>query len=173
MRVLGAILAGGEARRFGRDKALAEWAGAPLIAHVAAALVCECDALVVCGRHYLDLPVLVDRPRTGLGPLGALAAALHHASRYGFDAVLSAPCDTPHLPALRPLLEPSGYLSGTPVIGLWPAQLADHLDRWLAADRPRAVRAWAEAAGIPAVTVPPVANVNTPADLALLSSPRT
>ena len=38
MRILGAILAGGQARRFGSNKALARLHGEPLIAHAARAL---------------------------------------------------------------------------------------------------------------------------------------
>ena len=48
--ILGAILAGGQARRFGSDKAQALWRGRRLIDHVADALGSQTTALVVCGR---------------------------------------------------------------------------------------------------------------------------
>lgn len=167
-RILGAILAGGEARRFGSDKALALFDGQALIDHVAAALRAQCSAVIVVGREHGGLSRVSDRPRAGLGPLGALAGALHWARREGFPAVLSAPCDAPILPPDLPGLLGSGpsYLSGLPVVGLWPTALAEHLDRWLADDHPRAVRHWAAAVGARAVVTevtPP--NVNTPEDL--------
>ncbi|MGK2284557.1 molybdenum cofactor guanylyltransferase [Pedomonas sp. V897] len=96
---LGAILAGGESRRFGRDKAEARLAGKRLLDHVAGQLAPQVDALVVVGgparAGYDALP---DRPAPGLGPLGGLNAALHEAARRGLAWVLTAPCDAARLP---------------------------------------------------------------------------
>lgn len=170
--ILGAVLAGGEARRFGSDKALALFNGRPLIDHVAAALAAQADALVVVGRRHGDLTSVMDRPRPGLGPLGALAGALHHARAEGYAAVLSAPCDAPLLPVdlLECLAgEGAAYVEGLPVVGLWPSELSPHLDAWLADDRPRAVRGWAAAVGARVVALETLpANVNTIADLLAL-----
>ena len=171
MRRLGAVLAGGVGRRFGGDKALALLDGAPLIAHVAAALAAECDAVVVCGRALPGVATLADRPGPGLGPLGGIAAALRHAADAGFAEVLTTPCDTPRLPAgLAGRLGPApAFAGGLPLIGVWPSALADHLDAWLGEPaNGRSVRAWALAAGARAIEGLVVANVNTPADLAAL-----
>lgn len=170
--ILGAILAGGEARRFGSDKALALFEGQPLIDHVAAALRGQADAVVVVGRCHGGLTSVADRPAPGLGPLGALAGALHWAQANGFAAVLSAPCDVPLLPddlAKRLAGEGPAYVEGLPVLGWWPSGLAEDLAAWLTADRPRAVRRWAAAVGARAVALEglPV-NVNTVEDLAVL-----
>lgn len=171
-RVVGAILAGGAARRFGSDKALAELEGRPLIDHVAAALAAQSDELIVVGRRHGVLVSVADYPASGLGPLGAIAGALRWAAANGYAAVLSAPCDAPRLPAgLVALLsgERAAFVAGLPVLGWWPVTLADHLAHWLAADQPRAVRRWAAAVGARAVALPVMpANVNTPEDLAAL-----
>ena len=96
--ILGAIMAGGAASRFGSDKALALFEGRPLIDHVAQALADQAAAVIVVGH--------------------------------------------------------------------WPSSLADHLQDWLAADQPRAVRRWAAAVGARAVTLDHLpTNVNTRADL--------
>ncbi|ONF96904.1 molybdenum cofactor guanylyltransferase [Sphingomonas jeddahensis] len=170
--VLGAIMAGGEARRFGSDKALALFEGRPLIDHVATGLRGQTDAVVVVGRHHGGLTSVADRPARGLGPLGALAGALHWAQANGFAAVLSAPCDVPLLPddlAMRLAGEGAAYVDGLPVLGWWPSVLADDLAEWLAADRPRAVRQWAAAVGARLVVLEGLpANVNTQEDLAAL-----
>lgn len=176
MRVLGAILAGGQARRFGSDKAQATWRGRPLIDHVEQALGRQVEAVVRCG----GADGLADRPGGGLGPLAGIAAALAHAAANGFDAVLSVPCDMPVLPgrlAERLCGAGAAYLDACPVIGCWPATLAGPLDRFLAAGGTRSVRAWATAAGARAVALdagePLPVNVNRPADLAALDKPRT
>jgi molybdopterin-guanine dinucleotide biosynthesis protein A len=170
--ILGAILAGGQARRFGADKALALFEGQPLIEHVATVLRAQTDAVVVVGREYADLKSVADRPASGLGPLGALAGALHWARANGFSAVLSAPCDVPLLPddlVTRLRGEGPAYVDGLPVLGWWPTTLADDLAAWLAADRSRAVRHWAKAVSARAVLLDVLpANVNRPADLAAL-----
>lgn len=169
-RVLGAILAGGQASRFGSDKALALFEGRPMIDHVAASLRGQVDEVAVVGRQHGDLPSVADRPRPGLGPLGALAGALTWAQQQGFEAVLSAPCDVPLLPKdLAARLGGAGasYVAGLPVLGWWPSGLAEGLCAWLAADQSRAVRHWALEIGARRVVLEAVpANVNTPADLA-------
>ncbi len=177
MRLLGAVLAGGIGRRFGGDKALAEINGVPLIGRVIAALAAETADVVVCGRDWFGHVALADRPAPGLGPMAGLAAALHHAAAQGYDAVLSAPCDTPFLPSgLAALLAGEGgaCLATLPLIGRWPARLAPALDGELAdpASR-RSLRSWAAQAGVRAIEGVAVGNVNTPDDLARLRrSPR-
>jgi molybdopterin-guanine dinucleotide biosynthesis protein A len=171
VRLLGAILAGGEARRFGSDKALAHWRGRPLIEHVVAGLLPQVEAVIVCGRTHAGLVSVPDRPEPGLGPLGGIAAALHYAAGEGFDAVLTVPCDGPVLPGdLASRLGNAGYLAGTPIVGIWPARLAARLDVQLAAGGDRSVRRWALTAGVPAVEGELV-NVNRPEDLAALDPP--
>jgi molybdopterin-guanine dinucleotide biosynthesis protein A len=170
MRLLGAVLAGGRSSRFGSDKALAELQGKPLLSHASEALAAQCDAVIVCGRAWPGLASVPDRPAPDLGPLGGLNAALHYAVANGFDAVLSAGCDTPLLPAdLVERLSGAGeaaYLRDLPIIGLWPARLAALLEQHLDTTDDRSLRAWARlASAAPVELDSPLANVNRPEEL--------
>lgn len=178
--MLGAILAGGQSRRFGSDKAMADLGGRPMIVCVAEALAPFVDATIVCGHPSVPpgLASVPDLPEPGLGPLGGLAGALHHAASHGFGTVLSVGCDTPVLdPDLLSRLRDSDracFVADTPIIGLWLASDAATLLTHLAAPGSRAVRGWAEAVGATPITAAqPVPNVNTRADLErLLPLPR-
>lgn len=168
MRTLGAILAGGKARRFGSDKAEAMLHGRPLIVHAIAALRPHCDALVVVGRRSLAAPSVDDWPDPGMGPLGGFGGALGHALRNGFDQVLTCPVDCVRLPAdLRALLDPApACLADQPVIGLWPARAAAALEELLFSDARHSVYGFAERIGARMVkTASRPGNVNTPEDL--------
>jgi molybdopterin-guanine dinucleotide biosynthesis protein A len=170
VKVLGAVLAGGQSSRFGSDKALALLDGKSLIEHAIAAMAAQADAVIVCGREGEDW--VPDRPEPGLGPLGGICAALHAAAARDYAAVLIVPCDVPALPAgLVQLLGPGpAHLTEMPVIGLWPASLAPQLDQWLAQSQDRSVRGWGKAVG--AISVPigyDIPNLNTPEDLRRLS----
>ena len=170
--ILGAILAGGQSRRFGSDKAQALLDGRPLIAHSRAALAAHVDAVVVCGGAG-GLP---DRPRAGLGPLGGLNAALHHARAIGAKGVLTTGCDTPVFPdwAVRALIgDGPAVLEGHQLLGYWPVELADELDAHLAGSDDRSIRGWMARAGARIVPSAGAAlpNINTPDDLAALPSP--
>jgi molybdopterin-guanine dinucleotide biosynthesis protein A len=171
MKTLGAILAGGESRRFGSDKADAILNGRKLVDHVAEALRRDCDALVICGRTHPQILRLEDRPSAGLGPLGGLCAALIHGRNGGFDAVLAAPCDAPNLPTdlFLQLSQggPAAYVADHPVVGLWPCAFADHLLSHLEQNADRSLRNWARVAKAAAIELP-ISNINTPADLAAL-----
>ena len=171
--ILGAILAGGEARRFGSDKALATWRGRRLIDHVADRLAMVADALVIAGGARDGFVAVPDRPRAGLGPLGGIAGALAHAEANGFEAVVTLPCDAPDVPEvlLRALAAAPGaaFFKGLPVAGRWPVMLATPLADWLDAAEERSMRAWTSAISATALPHPPLANVNRPGDLAALA----
>jgi len=171
-RRLGAILAGGQSRRFGRDKAHALLDGARLIDRVATALGRQCDALVVCGRREAGFACLPDSPQAGLGPLGGLRAALAHARAQGFDEVMSCACDIPDLPldmARRLGDERAAFdaavVADQPLVALWSTSLLDALDAYLAAGK-RSVHGFVEAVGARRVALEePLGNINAPAQL--------
>ena len=163
MRVLGVVLAGGQSRRFGSDKALAEIAGRTLLDRAVATLARQVDTVVVAGRSDV-----ADRPRAGMGPLGGLNGAMHHAAEHGFDAVLSIPVDGFDLPddLIAELAPAPSYAVDAPVIGLWPTAVRAELDAFLAQDQRHSMRDFAAQIGARAVSLSrlPV-NINTPADL--------
>lgn len=103
----GLILAGGAGRRLGNiDKGLAPVGGRPLVARVLERLVPQVDEILISANRNLDryrafgYPVLTDsifETDGGLaGPLAGLHAGLR-AARHPW--VLTAPCDSPRLPA--------------------------------------------------------------------------
>lgn len=167
--ILGAILAGGAARRFGSDKAHALFEGTRLIDRVAAALSAQCEALVVCGRAELWFDCLPDWPEAGLGPLGGLAAALRHAEAGGFAHVLSAGVDAPNLPhdlAARLAGEGAAIVESQPVVGLWPVAALPSLEAFLGEGR-RSLYRFADHIGARQVELAQaLMNVNRPEDLA-------
>ena len=167
-KVLGAILAGGQARRFGSDKAHALFAGARLIDRVAAALGAQCESVVVCGREEPGFHCISDWPEPGLGPLGGLAAALRHAEAGGFTHVLSAGVDVPDLPHdLAAILagEGAAIVESQPVVGLWPAAALPALEAFLGGGG-RALYRFADAISARRVELlAPLMNVNRPEDL--------
>jgi molybdopterin-guanine dinucleotide biosynthesis protein A len=105
------ILAGGESRRFGRPKALVEFAGRPLIAHVSVAVASLVDETIVSVagseserriRSVLPDALFVRDERSGRGPVEGFRQGFRVA--HG-ERVLVAPCDAPLLrPALYQLL---------------------------------------------------------------------
>ena len=168
-RLLGAVLAGGRARRFGSDKAVALLDGVALIDRVLAALGPQVDAVVVCGRAHPGTPSLDDLPAPDLGPLGGLNAALAHAAAHRFDAVVSVGCDLPGLPPnLVAHLGPGpAYIADCPIVGRWPATLAPMLHPWLGLpDGDRSMRGWVRLVGACAIEGVRLTNINTQADLA-------
>lgn len=170
MRILGAIIAGGQARRFGSDKGAATLGGSALIDHVFEGLKPQVTQVAIVGRAWGNLSSLSDRPSGSQGPLAGLNGALRHASTNGFDAVLSAGCDT--LPIPQQLVE---VLSGEApafvaehfLMGYWPSSLAKLLDEYLVRREDRSMRGWIEHCGARAIEFDTdFHNLNTPEDFA-------
>lgn len=167
--ILGAVLAGGQATRFGSDKALAELGGHTLLARAVDALSGWCEHVVVVGRETAPAPTLPDWPHPGMGPLAGIAAALHLARDEGYDAVLTCGVDSVGLPENLPALLGSApaFLADQPVIGLWPATAAEAIEAILTGDGKHSMFRFAETIGARAVKFEAKpANINTLADLA-------
>lgn len=74
-----AILAGGQSRRMGRDKALLNWRGQPLLAHmVATARAAGAAQVLISGdpAQYAAFGPCVPDQWPGCGPLGGIASVL-------------------------------------------------------------------------------------------------
>jgi len=93
---LGAVLAGGASKRFGRDKAMARLAGRRLVDRAAEILNEVCgDVVVVSSRSDHDALGWTTIPdlRQGCGPLAGLEAALRYAADRGAEGVVVLACD--------------------------------------------------------------------------------
>jgi molybdopterin-guanine dinucleotide biosynthesis protein A len=95
----GAILAGGESRRYGTPKALATVDGRRIIDRVVATLGRVLPDLVLLANdpdlfEDLHLPTRPDL-RPGLGALGGIHTGLHWAREAGRPGILAVACDMP------------------------------------------------------------------------------
>jgi molybdopterin-guanine dinucleotide biosynthesis protein A len=190
--IAGLILAGGRGRRLGgRDKALLQLAGQPLLAHVAARLGPQVAPLLVSANGDparfagFGLPVVPDQAADFAGPLAGLSAAMaylgaHHPT---VGHLLSVPTDCPFLPGdLAARLETCQRESGAgvvsarsggrdhPTIALWSLTLHDAVREALARGQ-NGVMAFISRqphASVAWGVAPhdPFLNINTAADLA-------
>ena len=94
----GYVLAGGKSSRMGRDKALLELAGKPLVLHAVTRLQRVCaEVHILSSRPELEVfAPLVRDLHEGCGPIGGLEAALEH-SHYEWN--LFVPVDVPFMPS--------------------------------------------------------------------------
>jgi len=197
VKVFGLVLAGGRSSRFGAEKAGALVAGRPMMAWVLDVLTPACVEVAVNARPgsqaaaYADtagLITLADDPADPEGPLAGLRAGLAWAKGQGADALVTAPCDTPFLPAdlvtrlvqgwapgdgARVAVSPEGL---APLCALWPVLPAlDLVGEALAAGRHPSIRQVLEVLRAVEVEFPnPRAfdNLNTPEDYAAAISGR-
>lgn len=182
----GVVLAGGRSRRYGREKALADLSGRPLIAWVAGVMRSGVAALAVSARPgsgaqaWADgesLPSLVDAqgPLAG-GPLAGVLEGLRWAREAGATSLLTSPCDTPLLPADFPARLADGREAGgavartaegvQPLCALWPVSALERLERL---DHHPPVKRMLKALGAAEVAFDDAEafrNINTPDDLA-------
>lgn len=184
--IAGCILAGGQSRRMGEDKARLLLGDTPLLARAVTRLTPQVAALIV-NRHdeaapidTSGLPVVTDAPGAHQGPLAGILAALDWARQNKIAWVASVAVDTPFFPrdvverlaAAAQGKEMAVASSGGrlhPVFGLWKATLApvlvDHI-----ADSRRSVLDWAVSHGAGVADWPnepydPFFNINMPSDV--------
>jgi molybdopterin-guanine dinucleotide biosynthesis protein A len=98
VRLLGAVLAGGLSRRFGRDKSMELVAGVPMLHRAVHTVSAVADDVVVISSKALEVPQgieVIPDVRPGLGPLGGLHTALLEAEVRQLRGVLLLACDLP------------------------------------------------------------------------------
>lgn len=189
--ILGAILAGGLARRMGGgDKCLLPVGGRPILTRIIECLAPQCDRLVLNANGDpsrfagFGLPVVADGIAGHAGPLAGLLAVMEAGGVGDTDGslVLTVPGDTPFLPAdlvarLRAALiaeqaqvacaSSGGRLH--PTVGLWPVPLRDEL-RLALAEGERSIGRFARRHRLAVVEwseePDPFLNVNEAGDLA-------
>ena len=93
----GYVLAGGKSSRMGRDKAMLELAGKPLVGHAVKKLrrICEQVHILSDRGELARYAPLVADVHPSCGPMGGIEAALRHSP---FDWNLILPVDVPFLP---------------------------------------------------------------------------
>lgn len=170
-----AVLAGGDGKRIGGDKAVTLLAGLPLVTYpLRAAADAGLSAVVVAKRRTtlppLRVPVIHEHDAQPTHPLVGILAAL---ARY--PSVLALPCDMPLVSAelLAALARASGDLvvpsAQQPFPGRYGRALVPELERTLAARGPmRSILARAGAVTLEDVDPDLLRSVNTPADLELV-----
>lgn len=181
-----AILAGGQSRRMGRDKALLEYGGTTLLDRMINAAQKVTDTVAVIGRSGEREDILwLEDDAPGFGPLGGLKTAL---KRLDQPLILLA-CDMPKVDvdALEWLLEKARKSNAEhgvattrdgqiePLFSLYRPALLAHIDAPIAARR-LSLRRLIERRDFTCLEAPPriaqkLLNINTPQDLAALPSP--
>lgn len=94
----GYVFAGGRSSRMGRDKALLELAGKPLLRHAVKKLrrICMDVRVLSANPEFAEYAPIVPDLHPNCGPLGGMEAALAHSI---FDWNLFMPVDMPFLPS--------------------------------------------------------------------------
>lgn len=179
------ILAGGQSRRFGANKALAQLGDKRLIDLLISRLDTQTRGPIVINSEVdlelTDRAFIHDSIGSNIGPLAGIHAALSWARENGLQSVITVPVDTPILPnAFVAKLWTSGAPSVAmnegkiqAVHGIWCIDLLPDLEAKIRGGM-RAVRDWVKSSKAKPCMfetegeVDPFFNVNTVEDLAEL-----
>lgn len=189
MKILGAIIAGGQSSRMGgQEKSFLVLDGVCLLERLLSRLRFQVDEVVINGNgdasRFADFncDVVTDQLTDVGTPLAGLHAVLAHGAAQGFDAVVTVPSDSPFIPLdLVEKLIAAGDETGAAharsggqdhyLTGIWTTAMAAPMARLIVDHDLRRVqdftlRVKAAKAVWPALPHDPFFNINTPEDLA-------
>ncbi|MFA5593367.1 MAG: molybdenum cofactor guanylyltransferase [Micavibrio sp.] len=169
-RIAGIVLAGGQSSRMGRNKALLDYKGRPLVRHMAGILYALGLKDVFISGTLEDYPSIKDDVPLA-GPVQGISSVLRN--KPGYSGYIFVPVDMPLLQerALQLLLreERGGYFTG------WP--LPAYITPPFTPSQSPSVRGFLEAQGARSLALPPeleptMKNINTPQEWAeVISQP--
>lgn len=182
------LLAGGQSRRLGRDKARLRHGGRLLMAELAARFAPVCGEVIICtgsAENATDTSAVpgaapVPDARPGMGPLAGMAAGLAH-MRAAWAFVLA--CDMPRVPPALPAqllaaataappgkaplaVVPAHGGKIEPLCALYHKAALPAVEAQLAAGQPRVRALYDKVPTLYVETEDCFFNINTPGDLA-------
>lgn len=191
-QILGAIIAGGEAKRMdGANKPLMLVGGKPLLVHAFERLKPQVGSIIINANRDLDLisatvpknvAIVGDHTQyAGRGPLAGLLACLSQARLMNIAYTATTAADTPFFPEdvvdlLRAhkgeetirIAHHGGFRH--PLFALWPTALVDALEAFLKEEQTNKVMAFAQRHAVVDIEIQatgdPFFNVNKQQDLA-------
>ena len=188
---VGVVIAGGRSLRFGGEKAVASFAGRPLLLWAVERLGRTCSRVAVNARPGTDaaalasaqgLELLHDAPGDPDGPLSGVKAGLQWAQQVGAGSLAVCPCDVPLLPddlhaRLLAAAEGGAAMAETaegrqPMCAVWPVSALPMLTAALAGGaHPPTWRLLEELGAVKVrFDAPAFANLNTREDLERLEA---
>jgi molybdenum cofactor guanylyltransferase len=190
--VVGVVIAGGRSLRFGGEKAIAPFAGRPLLLWAAARMAPVCSRVAVNARPESGaaalaaaegLLLLTDAQADPLGPLSGVKVGLGWAQQQGATLLAVSPCDAPLLPEdlYQRLLAAAGAGAAMavtvegrqPLCSIWPVSALPAVTAALDGGAHPPTWSLLEAAGAVKVhfdRAEDFANLNTREDLARLEA---
>ena len=193
---VGVVLAGGQSRRMGQDKALMRFRDERLLDRALGKLGCQVDVLLLNRADRPDdiddsVTLISDRHTGSQGPLAGVHAALAFMAEQGMDnaALFTVPVDSPFIPmdlvsrlnqADQPVAFATSQDQRHPVFARWPANALPTIDAALRQGDRKIDRvatalgfedvAWELATDRSGRLVDPFANVNTVDEFNALSA---
>jgi molybdopterin-guanine dinucleotide biosynthesis protein A len=184
--IAGAVLAGGQSRRMGKNKAFLDLAGTPMIQRAIDRLRPQVGQLILNVHEDTDalgnygLPVVTDSAHDHQGPLAGILACLRWAEAGGVPCLVTVAVDTPFFPKdlvqrLETVAQDKTMAAAStggrlhPVIGHWKSELSQTREREIG-NGLRSVNQWValHASGIaewPSEPYDPFFNINKPEDM--------
>ncbi|MEM0900005.1 MAG: molybdenum cofactor guanylyltransferase MobA [Pseudomonadota bacterium] len=190
--IIGMVLAGGRSSRMGsNNKALIQFGSEMLLKRGLRKLSAQVDTVFVSSDLSADelrigsMKAISDALPNHQGPLAGILTGLRYARANHPDTqyLATVPCDAPFFPhdLVEKLVAAVGASNQVaiarsgdrphPVFALWPTEIADPLDSWLAGQNRRGLMAFLDTVENMEVEFPindgvdPFFNVNTPEDL--------
>lgn len=176
--ILGVILSGGGSERMGRDKALVDLNGKPLIGHVFDRLAPQVEKVIISGPsdYGLDIENIADFCGPFKGPIAGLYAAATCATKDfpEMTAMVTVPVDAPFLPLnlveklSKPpsVAETSGQLH--PTFANWGVGIENTIEAFMVSSKKGSLHGLARFAGAKVVHFEDKGeffNINTVGDL--------
>ena len=188
-KILGVVLAGGKAQRFGEDKTQAKLDGKILINYILTEIIDQFDEILIVTNKKIDFLKsekisTVKDFKDGLGPLGGILSAMKwvQKNKKGYEWISTFPSDTPFFTKneLKVFFEGIDIKKNKlffmknentrhNIFGLWSIKLANQLEIDLK-NGERKVEDWADSIGVKIINIKNIKkdaffNINTKEDL--------